>query len=56
MVGATPPNMQMTLLRADEYGRMLMEWTACDGDIGSHVVCISAQDSQVPAPHVLVVA
>jgi hypothetical protein len=48
--------MQMTLLRADEYGRMLMEWTPCDADIGSHVVCLSAQDSQVGAPHVLLLA
>ena len=36
----------MELLRADEYGRMRMSWTPCDADIGSHVVCLSADDSQ----------
>jgi hypothetical protein len=48
-VGAKPGNMTMRLLRSDYYGRLQMSWTPCDADVGSHVVCMAAKDSQAGA-------
>jgi len=46
VVGPKPAGMKIELLRADEYGRMSVAWTPCHGDVGSHVVCLSAEDAQ----------
>lgn len=45
-MGPKPEGMKLQLLRSDNYGRMLIQWTPCDAHIGSHVVCLSADDSQ----------
>jgi len=46
VVGPKPAGMDMRLVRSDEFGRMDMVWTPCDADLGSHVVCLSANDAQ----------
>jgi len=46
VVGPKPAGMDMKLVRSDEFGRMKIAWTPCDAHIGSHVVCLSANDAQ----------
>ena len=46
VIGPKPAGMSTRMRRSDSSGELALAWTPCDADIGSHVVCLSANDYQ----------